>query len=152
LRKSFRSVALVLMIGLSAKWTFGQKQILDFRTRFTQETEAVRRAQKMLKLGEADFDEVTGDIDAVKLPDGLAVLKEYRDEIQLCEEGLDAKKIDAEKHPQGFKQLEISLRQSLRPLNSLLVGLRSDEQAPFLEVRTDLDELNRHLIHELFPR
>jgi hypothetical protein len=101
------------MVGLSSECMFGQKQILDFRTRFTQETEAVRRAQKMLKLGEADFDEVTGDIDAVKLPDGLAVLKEYRDEIQLCEEGLDAKKIDAEKHPQGFKQLEISLRQSL---------------------------------------
>jgi len=152
LRESFRFWCLALMVGLSSECMFGQKQILDFRTRFTQETEAVRRAQKMLKLGEADFDEVTGDIDAVKLPDGLAVLKEYRDEIQLCEEGLDAKKIDAEKHPQGFKQLEISLRQSLRPLNSLLVGLRSDEQAPFLEVRTDLDELNRHLIHELFPR
>jgi hypothetical protein len=140
------------MIGLSAKWTLGQKQILDFRTRFTQETDAVRRAQKMPKLGEAEFDEITRDIDEGKLTDGLAILKEYRDEIQLCEEGLDAKKIDAEKHPQGFKQLEISLRQSLRPLNSLLVGLRSDEQAPFLEVRTDLDELNRHLIHELFPR
>ena len=152
MRKSFRSVALVLMIGLSAKWTLGQKQILDFRTRFTQETDAVRRAQKMPKLGEAEFDEITRDIDEGKLTDGLAILKEYRDEIQLCEEGLDAKKIDAEKHPQGFKQLEISLRQSLRRLNNLLLGFTTDEQAPFLEVRIDLDELNRHLIHELFPR
>jgi len=152
LRESFRCLALILMVGLSPEWMLGQNQILDFRTRFTQEPDAVRRAQKMPKLGEAEFDEITRDIDAGRLPDGLAVLKEYRDEIESCEGGLDAKRIDAEKHPKGFKQLEISLRQSLRRLDSLLVGLRSDEQAPFLEMRTNLDELNRHLIHELFPR
>jgi hypothetical protein len=152
LRESFRFWCLVLIVGLSSEWISAQNRILEFRTRFTQEPDAVRRAQKMPKLGEAEFDEITRDIDAGRLPDGLAVLKEYRDEVESCEGDLDAKKIDAEKHPKGFKQLEISLRQSLRRLNSLLVGLRSDEQAPFLEVRTDLDELNRHLIHELCPR
>lgn len=149
--KSFRSAALVLMIGLPAKWTLGQKQILNFRTRFTQETNAVRRAQKMPKLGEAEFDEIAIYIDEGKLTDGLAVLKEYRDEIQSCEKDLDAKNLDAEKHPKGFKQLEISLRQSLRRLNNLLPVLTADEQAPFLEVRADLEEMNRHLIQKLFP-
>jgi hypothetical protein len=139
------------MIGLSAKWTLGQKQILDFRTRFTQETDAVRRAQRMPKLGEAEFDEITRDIDEGKLTDGLAILKEYRDEIRSCEGYLDAKNLDAEKHPKGFKQLEITLRQSLRRLNNLLAGLTTDEQAPFVEVRADLEELGRHLIQELFP-
>ncbi len=85
MHKSFRSAALVLMIGLAAKWTLGQKQILHFRTRFTQETGAVHRAPKMPKLGEAEFDEIAMDIDEGKLTDGLAVLKEYRDEIQSCE-------------------------------------------------------------------
>jgi len=151
LRKSFRFLALVLMIGLSAEWTLGQKQILDFRTRYTQETDALRRAQKMPKLGEAEFDEITRDIDEGKLTDGLAIVKEYRDEIRSCEGDLDAKNLDAEKHPKGLKQLEITLRQSLRRLNNLLAGLTTDEQAPFVEVRADLEELNRHLIQELFP-
>ena len=82
----------------------------------------------MPKLGEAEFDEIAMDIDEGKLTDGLAVLKEYRDEIQSCEKDLDAKNLDAEKHPKGFKQLEISLRQSLRRLNNLLPVLTADEQ------------------------
>jgi len=99
------------MVGLSLGWMWGQNQILEFRTRFTQETDAMRRAQKMPKLGEAEFDEITRDIDAGRLPDGLAVLKEYRGEIRSCEGDLDAKNLDAEKHPKGFKQLEITLLQ-----------------------------------------
>lgn len=112
----------------------------------------MRRAQDMPKLGELEFEEITRDVDAGKLPEGLAVLKEYRDEISSCEKALDAQKINAEKHPKGYKQLEISLRQSLRKLNNLLVSFTSDEQAPFAEVRRSLEDLNRHLIHELFPK
>jgi len=111
----------------------------------------MRRAQMMPRLGQAEFDEITRDIDAGKLPEALSVLKEYRDEIESCEKGLDAEKINAEKHPKGYKQLEISLRQSLRRLNALLVSFNGDDQKPFLEVRECLDELNRHLIRELFP-
>ena len=147
----FLFLGLILMVGLSPGWMLGQNEILEFRTRFTHETDAMRRTQMMAKLGQRQFDEVAQDIDAGKLPEGLTLLKEYRDEIQLCEEGLDARNINAETHPKGYKQLEISLRQSLRRLNNLLAGLTTDEQAPFLQVRNDLDELNRHLIHELFP-
>lgn len=112
----------------------------------------MRRAQAMPKLGEAEFDEIDRDVDAGKLPEALDILKEYRDEILSCEKGLDARKIDAEKHPRGYKQLEISLRESLRKVNGLMVGFTADEQAPFAAVRDSLEELNRHLIRELFPK
>ncbi len=111
----------------------------------------MRRAQMMPRLGQAEFDEITRDTDTGKLPEALVVLKEYRDEIESCEKGLDERNINAERHPKGYKQLEISLRQSLRRLNALLVSFTGDDQKPFLEVRADLDELNRHLIRELFP-
>jgi hypothetical protein len=126
--------------------------LTEFKARFSQEGDPMRRAQDMPKLGELEFEEITRNIDAGKLPEALAVLKEYRDEISSCEKGLDAQKINAEKHPKGYKQLEISLRQSLRKLNNLLVSFTSDEQAPFVEVRQSLEELNRHLIRELFPK
>jgi len=111
----------------------------------------MRRAQMMPKLGEAEFDEITRDVDAGKLPEAVAVLREYSSEIGSCEKGLDAEHINAEKHPKGYKQLEISLRESLRRLNGLLVSFTAEEQQPFLDVRSDLDTLNRHLIRELFP-
>lgn len=141
-------VLLVLLPGC----LFAQSRAPDFRTRFEQETDAMRRAQMMPKLGEAEFAEITKDFDAEKPFEALAVLKEYNDEIQSCEKGLDERHIDAEKHPKGYKQLEISLRQALRKLNNLLVSFSADEQAPFLEVSKDMENLNRHLIHELFPK
>lgn len=130
----------------------GQSRLPELRARFAQETDAVHRAQIMPKMGEATFDEIDKDVDAGKLPDALELLKEYRDEIHACEKGLDERKIDAEKHPRGYKQLEISLRESLRKLNGLMVGFTADEQAPFVEVRQELEEMNRHLIRELFPK
>jgi hypothetical protein len=130
---------------------FAQGRVPDFRARFTKETDPMRRAQMMPKLGEAEFDEITRDVDAGKLPEAVAVLREYSDEINSCEKGLDAEHINAEKHPKGYKQLEISLRESLRRLNGLLVSFTAEEQQPFLNVRNDLDALNRHLIRELFP-
>ena|ERR1700733_8425296 len=141
-----------MMLTLSPASGFAQNGALEFRARFAQETDAMHRAQMMPKLGETEFDNITKNIDAGKLPEALAILKEYRNEIRSCEKGLDARNIDAEKHPKGYKQLEISLRQSLRKLNNLMVNFTADEQAPFIEVRSDLEELNRHLIHELFPK
>lgn len=141
----------ILIAVLLPGWTLAQNRMPEFRNRFAQETDAMRRAQMMPKLGTAEFDEITKDLDAGKLPEALAVLREYRDEIGSSEKGLDARNIDAERHPKGYKQLQISLRESLRKLNNLLVGLAGDEQAPFLEVRKDLENLNRHLIGELFP-
>lgn len=129
-----------------------QSRLPEFKARFAQESDPVRRAQNMPKLGGLEFDDIMRNADAGKLPEALAVLTEYRDEIQSCEKALDAQKINAEKHPKGYKQLEISLRQSLRKLNNLLVSFTADEQAPFDEARRSLEELNRHLIHELFPK
>lgn len=150
--EKFRVWAPIMIVTLFPGWLTAQTLVPQFHDRFAQETDAMRRAQAMPKLGDAEFGELTRDIDAGKLPEALAILKEYRDEIQSCEKGLDARNIDAEKHPKGYKQLEISLRQSLRKLNNLLVSSTADEQAPFLEVRKDLEDLNRHLIHELFPK
>ena len=141
-----------MILALFPAGGFAQNRSADFQARFAQETDAMHRAQMMPKLGETEFEDITKNMDAGKLPEALAVLKEYRNEIRSCEKGLDARNIDAEKHPKGYKQLEISLRQSLRKLNNLLVNLTADEQAPFNQVRSDLEELNRHLIHELFPK
>jgi hypothetical protein len=147
----FRLWSLIVMLALLPAGAAAQTTAADFHTRFAQDTDPVHRAESMHKLGEAEFDEITKNFDAGKLPESLALLREYRDEIYSCEKGLDARKIDAEKHPRGYKQLEMSLRQSLRKLDRLIVSLTADEQAPFVELRQSLEALNRHLIRELFP-
>jgi hypothetical protein len=105
----------------------------------------------MPALGDAEFVEIRKDVEAENFSEALTLLRTYRDETRLCVKGLDSTKADAEKHPAGFKQLEISLQESLRRVDMLLPAMTSDEQAPFREVRKDLDEMNRHLIEQLFP-
>jgi len=147
----FRVWAPIVFLALLPASAAAQTTAADFHTRFLQDTDPVHRAESMHKLGAAEFDEITKDFDAGKLPEALALLQEYRDEIDACEKGLDARNVNAEKHPKGYKQLEMSVRESSRKLDRLLVSLTGDEQAPFAEVRRSLEALNRHLIHELFP-
>jgi hypothetical protein len=124
---------------------------MQFRSRFQKETDPVHRAKLMPQLGEAQFQEIDKDLVSEKLPDAIAILQQYRDEAASCVKALDAKGVNAEKHPSGFKELELSLRESLRRLDDILVSFSPDEQGPFRAVRNDLDELDRHVIRELFP-
>jgi hypothetical protein len=141
------ALAVVVLCGLAR----AESRVAELRLRFHSASDAVSRAKLMPQLGEAEFQDIREDVAANRTQDALAALKEYRDEVQLCEKGLDAKKVDAEKHPSGFKQLQISLQESLRRLGEISAGLTADDQASFAPVRSDLDEMNRHLVQELFP-
>ena len=127
-------------------------RVAELRSRFDHDPDPIRKAKLMPQLGDAEFRELESDLLAERLPDALMVLQQYRDEAQSCEKELEAKGVNAEQHPTGFKQLQFSLRESLRRLDDLLVTLTSEEQAPFAPARKDIDDMNRRLIRELFPR
>ena len=130
---------------------FSQDRLDDLRARFARESNPIQRAKLMPQLGEEDFRMISAAVAAGRLPDAVAILGKYRDEVQSCAKGLDASGIDAEKHSAGFKQLEISLRETQRDLDEIIVGLPGDEQAPFVDARKELGELNQQLMKKLFP-
>lgn len=137
--------------ALFAFSVFPQDRIEALRARFAHEPNPVQRAKLMPQLGEEEFRAIGAAVAAGHLPDALATLNQYRSEVRLCEKGLEASGINAEKHSAGFKQLEISLREALRDLDELIVGLPVDEQAPFVGARKELSELSQRLMHRLFP-
>jgi hypothetical protein len=124
----------------------------ELRSRFENETDPVRKAKLLGPLGEAEFRDILKDTESDNFGGALAIFQQYRDEAQACQKALEGKEPDPEKHPNGFKQLQISLRQSLRRLSDIIVDLAADDQKPFLEVQRDLEQMDRQLIHELFPR
>jgi hypothetical protein len=129
---------------------FGQTpQILQ--ARFDQESDAVRRAKMMMEMSRTDFRAVSDEVAAGDNTDALKTLQQFVDDVQHCFDALDAKESNPEAHPAGFKQLQITTRESLRRLDDLTVNLSGDEQAPFLAIRKNLDDLNRDLIRKLFP-
>jgi hypothetical protein len=142
----------VLLAALIAGSASPNDRLVELRSRFAQETNPVKKAKLMPRLGEAEFREIHSHVKDERLADALAGLEQYRAEAQECAKGLDSTGIDAEKHSAGFKQLQISLRESLRRLDHLIVGLTGEEQASFRAVREDLDQIDRDLLHKLFPR
>jgi hypothetical protein len=151
MRGTIRMSGLVLITALFAGSLPAQSRTADLRARFAREPSPVGKARLMPQLGDAEFAEIDTDVTQGHLPEALAILQTYRDEVTSCDKSLDAMGLDAEKHPGGFKQLQISLRESLRRLDTVVVTMTGDEQAPFLEVRKDLSEINQRLIQHLFP-
>jgi hypothetical protein len=129
-----------------------QDRAADFRVRFARASDPLRKARMMPQYGDLEFQSIHEAIEEGNLSQAIEQVKKYRDEAQSVAKSLDAKETDPEKHPAGFKQLQISLRSSLRRLEDIIVRLPSDDAKPFQELRKDLEELDRHLVRELFPR
>lgn len=121
------------------------------QAQFNREKDPVHKAKIMVKLGRAEFDQIETDATNNNLDKAIAGTRQYQGQADSVSKALDATGKNAAKHAAGFLQLQVSVRDALRRLNNLLVGLTSDEQEPFLEVRDNLDALNRHLMLELFP-
>jgi len=124
----------------------------QWRAKFEHEADPVHKAKLLLPLGESEFKDAESALASDKAAESLDILKKYLDEAQSCEKALEEKFPDAEKHSNGYKQLQISLRGSLRRLDAMIVGLNEDDRKPFVEIRGQLDEIDRHLIHILFPK
>jgi hypothetical protein len=124
----------------------------QWRAKYVRETDPVHKAKLLLPLGDSEFKDAESALANEKPSEALNILKQYLDEAQSCEKELDAKFPDAEKHANGYKQLQISLRGSLRRLDAMIVGLTEDDRKPFVEIRGQLDEIDRHLIQQLFPK
>lgn len=149
----FLSVAAAaLFAAILPGQTLSSNVVADLRARFEKESDPVRKARLIGPLGDGEFQEIQSEASAGDYSEALDMLKQYRDQVQVCLKLLDAKEPDPEKHPSGFKQLQISLRASVRRVDDIIVGLAGDEQKPFLELRKELEQINRHLIRELFPR
>jgi hypothetical protein len=123
-----------------------------FRTKFTHANDPVHKARILVQLGDAEFRDIQKEVGSDNAEGALAILQQYRDEAQACQKDLEASGRDPEKHPNGFKELQISLRESLRRLDNIIADLSGDEQKSFREVRQDLEQMDLKLIHQLFPR
>jgi hypothetical protein len=123
-----------------------------FRAKFTKETDPVRKAKILIPLGDAEFRDIQKEAGADNAEGALAILRQYRDEAQASQKALEATAHDPERHPNGFKELQISLRESIRRLDNVIGDLSGDEQKPFRDIRQELEQMDRRLIHQLFPR
>jgi hypothetical protein len=142
----------VLLVALVAGPLLAQDRTAELRSRFEKETDPVRKARLVGQLSDAEFRDMHEKIDAGDLAAAAEIAGRVRDEAEASRKSLDATKRNAEAHSDGYKQLEIAVRESIRRLDDIMVSLAKDDQKPLADVRKDLDDMDRQMIHQLFPK
>jgi len=127
------------------------QSIADLQTQFDRETDSVRKAKLLVKLGDAQFDEtrragVAGDNNTVGY-----TLEKYRDNVRTAVDALKKQHPDGEKHSNGYRQLEMHVRKGIREVEEAMAAAPDPYKPPLQIVRGDLIAFDEELIKALFP-
>ncbi|HXX99782.1 MAG TPA: hypothetical protein VEI54_02605 [Candidatus Limnocylindrales bacterium] len=120
--------------------------------RFDKEAHAEAKVKALEKLSEAQF-EAAGK--AGSLSDFVAVgfiFEKYRDNVRAALDLLKQQEPDADRHPGGYRHLELQLRRGIREVEDTLLVVAPDMRPPLGIVRKDLLDMDDELIRLLFPR
>jgi len=139
--------ALVICAPLRA-----QDKLTEELARYQHEADPVRKARELVKLGDAQIEFAKKQLKAGDEVASLHTLEQYSDEVRDTVAALVAMGVDPEKKPAGFKELQISLRETIRRVDDLIFTLNVDKRPFFREVRNDLFANQNQLIDKLFPR
>jgi hypothetical protein len=120
--------------------------------RYEHETDPVRKAKELAKFGNDQVELAGKELKSGDDVGSLHTLEQYRDEVQSTFKDLKATGLNAENKPAGFKELQISLRETTRHVDDLIFALPVDKRPFFREIRTDLGQVQNDLIDMLFPR
>jgi hypothetical protein len=150
-----RAAVIALMATLAAAAWPGRVAAEDplpiLRAEFQRQKDPVKRAKLFPKLGNALLAEMRKDIQAKEFDRVPPLLLEYRDGAKAAFEGLAATGRDADKHPAGFRELEMHLRQSLHVVNDIIFALPLEEHGPLMAPQRDLELIDQQLVKALFP-
>jgi len=139
--------------GTGAGFSAGAADKLnELQARFDSEPNGVHKAKMLQRLGDAEFEEVdraekAGDYTTVDL-----LMEKYRDNVRAASQVLEKESPDGERHPNGYKQLEMHVQKGLREVDEILLISPPEFKPPLQLVRKDLLEMDDELLRFLFPR
>jgi hypothetical protein len=149
------SIAAALLIGMALIASPAVSVVQDLKElqeRFDHETDGVKKAKLLQKLGDAQFSK---ERESAKANDYTAVgleMEKYRDNVRAAIEALKKTHPDAEKHSGGYRQLEMHVGTGIREVRDVILVVPEPYRPPMELVEQDLKEMDGELLHLLFPR
>ena len=122
------------------------------QARFDRETNSVHKAKLLEKLGDAQLDLTRRASRANDYKTIGFVMEKYRDNARAAVDALKKDHPDAERHTNGYKQLQIHVHKALREVDEVMVVAPQEYQPPLELVRRDLATIDDELLDLLFPR
>jgi sugar-specific transcriptional regulator TrmB len=141
------SLAALVCVGAATADDISQLQ-----ARFDRESNSVRKAKLLEKLGDAQLEETRSASRASDYARLGLVLEKYRDNARAAVNALKKEHPDAERHTGGYKQLQIHIHKAIRDVDEILVIVPEEYRPPIDIVRRDLAALDDELLNSLFPR
>lgn len=153
LRRDRSICAALLGMALMAVPMFSAVDDLkQLQEKFDRETDGVRKAKLLQKLGDAQFSK---ERESAKANDYTAVgleMEKYRDNVRAAVETLKKAHPDAEKHSSGYKQLEMHVGTGIREIRDVILAVPEPYRPPMQLVEQDLKDMDSELLRLLFPR
>jgi hypothetical protein len=129
-----------------------QDRLAEFKDKYDHESDPVRKAKVLAKLGDLQVTEFVRQANANNVDAAFTILTDYRAEVRASFDGLKATGLDAERKPGGFKDLQIHLRKATWELDRAVPLIPPEKRAAFQDIRDELNRIHNDLIHRLFPR
>ncbi len=128
-----------------------QQSVAELQAKFDRENDSVKKAKLLVKLGDAQFEESRrtgkeGDNNSVD-----ATMEKYRDNVRAAFEALKKQHPDAEKHSNGYRQMEINVKAGIREVEDSMLAAPAPYKPPLQIVRQDLITMDDEMIRLLFP-
>ena len=141
------AASLLLAFAISA-----QDKLAQYRDKYEHDNDPVRKTKDFQQLGDAQILEFAHQAAKDDYDGALKNLSDYRAEAHTCFDGLNASVGDAEKHPDGFRQLQIHIRKGLWEMERTIPAIPESRRADFRAIHDDLSDLQSKLMRLLFPR
>lgn len=154
-----------MRIPRKLQWTFGgaalasfmlfpvvaQESVAELQAHFDRENNSIKKAKLLVKLGDAQFEESrragqAGDNNTVD-----ATMEKFRDNVRAAFDALKKQHPDAERHSNGYRQMEMQVKQGIREVEDSMIAAPAPYKPPLQIVRQDLIAMDEELIQMLFP-
>jgi hypothetical protein len=151
LRNLEQTLRCAAVVSLMIAPVLAQQSVAELQAHFDRESNSVKKAKLMVKLGEAQFEQARragkeGDNNAVD-----ATMEKYRDNVRAALEALKKQHADAERHSNGYRQIEIHVKEGIREVEDSMLAAPAPYKPPLQIVRQDLIAMDEELIRMLFP-
>lgn len=124
----------------------------ELQARFDGEPNGIHKARMIEKLGDAEFAEAGREERAGNYAAADLLFEKYRDNVRAACTALEKDSPDGERHPNGYKQLEMHVQKGLREIDEIMLIVPPEFKPPLQLVRKDLLSLDDELLRCLFPR
>jgi hypothetical protein len=129
-----------------------EDQLEQYKEKYVRENDPIRKAKALAKLGDLQIAEFTRQASASDMDAAFLTLTMYRGEVSSTFDAMKATHIDAEKKPDGFKELQIHLRKTVLKLDRATSLVQTDRRVEYREIRDEMSSIDNELFHMLFPR